>query len=140
MMAVRRPATWFALVVAASAVSAFTQLNPTVTVLNKPQAPVPPECAEGLVAAPPRVVAEAQPAEPKRAPAPPSLDLKTRLRAVQVAAEPVEDVADKGGSLVAVDRRIDGDRCRCGNRGHSRRDIAPRGHRGQDFPLPAPGG
>jgi hypothetical protein len=87
MMAVRRPATWFALVVAASAVSAFAQLNPTVTVLNKPQAPVPPECAEGLVAAPPRVVAEANPPEPKRAPAPPSLDLKTRLRAVQVAAE-----------------------------------------------------
>ncbi len=87
MIAVRRSATWFALAVAVSAVSAFAQLNPTVTVLPKPQAPVPAECAEGLVAAPPRVVAEPQPSEPKRAPAPPSLDLKTRLRAMQVAAE-----------------------------------------------------
>ncbi|MDQ6801074.1 MAG: hypothetical protein M3041_09585 [Acidobacteriota bacterium] len=83
----RRSATWIALVVAASALSAFAQLNPTVTVLPKPQVPVPPECAEGLVAAPPRVVVEPQPAQPRRAPAPPSLDLKTRLRAVQVAAE-----------------------------------------------------
>ena len=87
MMAVRRSATWFALAVAACAVSAFAQLNPTVTVLPKPQAPVPAECAEGLIAAPPRVAPEPQPTEPKRAPAPPSLDLKTRLRAVQVAAE-----------------------------------------------------
>jgi hypothetical protein len=87
MMAVRRSATWFALAVAACAVSAFAQLNPTVTVLPKPQTPVPAECAEGLVAAPPRVAPEPQPTEPKRAPAPPSLDLKTRLRAVQVAAE-----------------------------------------------------
>jgi hypothetical protein len=87
MMAVRRSATWFALAVAACAVSAFAQLNPTVTVLPKPQTPVPAECAEGLVAAPPRVAPEAQPTEPKRAPAPPSLDLKTRLRSVQVAAE-----------------------------------------------------
>ena len=87
MMAVRRPATWFALVVA-SALSASAQLNPTVKVLEKPQAPVPPECAEGLVTAPPRVVAQAQPpTETRRASAPPSLDLKTRLRAVQVAAE-----------------------------------------------------
>src|SRR5262249_11832904 len=45
-------------------------------------------CQEGLVAAPPRVVAEARPpAETKRVAAPPQLDLKTRLRAVQVAAE-----------------------------------------------------
>jgi hypothetical protein len=87
MIAVRRSATWFALAVAASAVTSFAQLNPTVTVLPKPQAPVPAECAEGLVAAPPRVVPEPQPTEPKRAPAPPSLDLKTRLRSVQVAAE-----------------------------------------------------
>jgi hypothetical protein len=87
MMAVRRSATWFALAVAACAVSAFAQLNPTVTVLPKPQTPVPAECAEGLVAAPPRVAPEPQPTEPRRAPAPPSLDLKTRLRSVQVAAE-----------------------------------------------------
>jgi hypothetical protein len=87
MMAVRRPATWFALVVAASALCASAQLNPTVTVLPKPQTVVPPECAEGLVPATPRVIPEPQPTEPRRAPAPPSLDLKTRLRAVQVAAE-----------------------------------------------------
>lgn len=87
MMIVRRSATWFVLVVAASALCASAQLNPTVTVLPKPQTVVPPECAEGLVAAPPRVVPQPQPAEPQRAPAPPSLDLKTRLRAVQVAAE-----------------------------------------------------
>ncbi len=86
-MAVRRPATWFALVVA-SAVGASAQLNPTVKVLDKARAPVPPECAEGLITAPPRVIAQAQPpAETRRAAAPPSLDLKTRLRAVQVAAE-----------------------------------------------------
>src|SRR5689334_19571480 len=88
MMRVRRPATWFALVVAACAFCASAQLNPTVTVLPKPQTMVPPECAEGLAPATPRVVPEPQPAEePRRTPAPPSLDLKTRLRAVQVAAE-----------------------------------------------------
>ena len=87
MMILRRSATWFALAVAACALSAFAQLNPTVKVLPKPQTAVPPECAEGLVAATPRVIPEPQPVEPQRAPAPPSLDLKTRLRAVQVAAE-----------------------------------------------------
>ena len=86
MMAVRRPATWFALAVAC-AVSASAQLNPTVKVLESASTPIPPECAEGLAAAPPRIVAEAQPApQPKRAPAPPSLDLRTRLRAVESAA------------------------------------------------------
>ena len=83
----RRTATWFALVVAASAVGASAQLNPTVKVLSKAQAPVPAECAEGLAPAPPRAVAEAPQVESKPAPAPPSLDLKTRLRAVQTAAE-----------------------------------------------------
>src|SRR5262249_1384291 len=71
----------------ASALGASAQLNPTVKVLDKAQAPVPPECIEGLVTAPPRV-AEAQPQpEVRRAAAPPSLDLRTRLRAVQVASE-----------------------------------------------------
>ena len=90
MKLVRRLATWLAFALVASAGVAFAQLNPTVKVLAKAQEPVPPECAEGLVPAQPRpVVAEAQPpaTAPKRAAAPPSLDLRTRLRAVQVAAE-----------------------------------------------------
>src|SRR5690348_17584342 len=78
---------WVAFVVAISIGSAFAQLNPTVKVLPKPQTSVPPECEEGLAPAVPRVIiAEAAPEE-KKPVAPPSLDLKTRLRAVQIAAE-----------------------------------------------------
>ena len=80
-----------AFVVAALGIlSASAQLNPTVKLLPKPQAAVPPECEQGLAPAQPRViVAEAPAEEPKtaRATEPPSLDLKTRLRTVQVAAE-----------------------------------------------------
>jgi len=79
-----------AFVVAALGVlSASAQLNPTVKVLPKPQTSVPTECEEGLAPAVPRViVAEAaQETKPSRATPPPSLDLKTQLRAVQLAAE-----------------------------------------------------
>src|SRR5438128_4486133 len=77
-------------VAALSVLSASAQLNPTVKVLPKPQSTVPPECEQGLAPAVPRIiVAETQTEEPKppRAAAPQSLDLKTRLRGVQVAAE-----------------------------------------------------
>jgi hypothetical protein len=70
--------------------SAFGQLNPTVKVLPKAQSPVPAECAEGLAPAAPRVIiAEAQPpaVAPANVPAPPSTDLKGRLRRLQIAAE-----------------------------------------------------
>ena len=70
--------------------SVSAQLNPTVKLLPKPQAAVPPECEQGLAPAQPRVIvaeAPAQETKPVRAAEPPSLDLKTRLRAVQVAAE-----------------------------------------------------
>jgi hypothetical protein len=90
---VRRPAPLTsALAVAALCVlSASAQLNPTVTVLPKPQTQVPSECEEGLAAAQPRtLIAQAprpQEETPKRVAAPPSIDLKTRLRRVQTAAE-----------------------------------------------------
>ncbi|HEY8130412.1 MAG TPA: hypothetical protein VII12_00860 [Thermoanaerobaculia bacterium] len=77
-------------VAALGALSASAQLNPTVKLLPKPQAAVPPECEQGLAPAQPRVIVAEAPAEetkPARAAEPPSLDLKTRLRAVQVAAE-----------------------------------------------------
>ena len=76
-------------VAALSVLTASAQLNPTVKVLPKPQTSVPPECEQGLAPAVPRViVAEAQPeTKPARAVPPPSLDLKTQLRAVQLAAE-----------------------------------------------------
>src|SRR6266540_226335 len=80
-----------AFVVAALGVlSASAQLNPTVKVLPKPQAAVPPECEQGLAPAQPRVIiaeTATEEAKPARAAEPPALDLKTRLRAVQVAAE-----------------------------------------------------
>ena len=77
-------------VAALGVISASAQLNPTVKVLPKPQSTVPPECEQGLAPAVPRVIiAETQAEQPKpvAATAPPSLDLKTRLRSVQVAAE-----------------------------------------------------
>src|SRR6266480_2255328 len=78
-----------AFVVALGVLSASAQLNPTVKVLPKPQIQVPPECEQGLAPAVPRViVAEAaEEMKPARAVPPPSLDLKTQLRAVQLAAE-----------------------------------------------------
>jgi hypothetical protein len=88
---VRGSAAWLssAFVVALSALTASAQLNPTVKVLPKPQSSVPPECEQGLAPAVPRViVAETQPeTKPARAVPPPSLDLKTQLRGVQLAAE-----------------------------------------------------
>src|SRR5438046_5260036 len=76
-------------VVALGVLSASAQLNPTVKVLSKPQTQVPPECEQGLAPAVPRViVAEAtEETKPARAVPPPSLDLKTQLRTVQLAAE-----------------------------------------------------
>ena len=77
-------------VAALSVLSASAQLNPTVKVLPKPQSTVPPECEQGLAPAAPRVIiaeTTAEETKPARAAAPPSLDLKTRLRAVQVTAE-----------------------------------------------------
>src|SRR5689334_17820001 len=77
-------------IAALMALSASAQLNPTVKVLPKPQTSVPPECEQGLAPAVPRaIIAEAAPTEPQpaRAVPPPSLDLKTELRAVQLAAE-----------------------------------------------------
>ena len=77
-------------VAALSVLSASAQLNPTVKVLPKPQSTVPPECEQGLAPAAPRVIiaeTAAEETKPTRAAAPPSLDLKTRLRAVQVTAE-----------------------------------------------------
>jgi hypothetical protein len=89
---VRGPATLSsAFVVAALGVlSVSAQLNPTVKLLPKPQAAVPPECEQGLAPPQPRVMiaeAPAQETKPARAAEPPSLDLKTRLRTVQMAAE-----------------------------------------------------
>ncbi|HUJ12846.1 MAG TPA: hypothetical protein VL284_03565, partial [Thermoanaerobaculia bacterium] len=69
------------------AASVFAQLNPTVKVLPKPQTSVPPECEEGLAPAAPRVIIAENPTEEKKPLPPPTLDLKTRLRAVQIAAE-----------------------------------------------------
>jgi len=86
-----RPGTISAFAVAVlSAAGALAQLNPTVNVLPRPQGPVPGECEQGLAQAQPRtLIAEAppQPAPKKEGAAPPTLDLKTRLRAVQGAAE-----------------------------------------------------
>jgi hypothetical protein len=83
-----------ATVVAAAAFAASAQtreLNPTVKVLARPQSPVPAECATdpGIV---PALEAEAPALEPLTAPAPPSSDLRTTLRRLQVAAE-VNDYA-----------------------------------------------
>jgi hypothetical protein len=79
------------LIVAALGVfTASAQLNPTVKVLPRPQMAVPPECEQGLAPAQPRVMVTETPApepQPARAAAPPSLELKTRLRNVQAAAE-----------------------------------------------------
>jgi len=77
-------------VVALGVLSASAQLNPTVKVLPKPQTSVPPECEQGLAPAVPRVIIaenEKEQEKPSRAVPPPSLDLKTQLRSVQVAAE-----------------------------------------------------
>lgn len=87
-----RPAAISAFAVAfMSALTALAQLNPTVNVLPRPQAPVPGECEEGLAPAQPRTFVAETPARPAPAPAPtaapPTLDLKTRLRAVESAAQ-----------------------------------------------------
>jgi hypothetical protein len=81
-----------ATVVAAAAFSAPAQtreLNPTVKVLARPQSAVPAECATDPSIVP---ALEAEAAEPAAAPAPPSSDLRTTLRRLQVAAE-VNDYA-----------------------------------------------
>ena len=75
--------------VAAISASLFGQsalLNPTVKVLPNARTIVPPECVEGGAPAP--IIAEApRETAPATATAPPSIDLKTRLRGVQAAAE-----------------------------------------------------
>ena len=75
--------------VAAISASLFGQsalLNPTVKVLPNARTIVPPECVEGGAPAP--IIAEApRETAPATASAPPSIDLKTRLRGVQAAAE-----------------------------------------------------
>ena len=81
-----------ATVVVAAAFSASAQtreLNPTVKVLARPQSPVPAECVTdpGIV---PALEAETPALEPATAPAPPSSDLRTSLRRLQVAAD-IED-------------------------------------------------
>ena len=61
-------------------------VNPTVKVLPNARTLVPPECVEG--GAPTPIIAEApRETAPSVAVAPPSIDLKTRLRRVQAAAE-----------------------------------------------------
>jgi len=75
--------------VAAISASLFGQsvlLNPTVKVLPNARTIVPPECVEGGAPAP--IIAEApRETAPAAAAVPPSIDLKTRLRGVQAAAE-----------------------------------------------------
>ena len=69
----------------ANQAAAQRPLNPTVRMLAAPAGIVPPECAEGTVAAAPR--AEATP-EPRPEPASaPSNELRAALRRVQAAAE-----------------------------------------------------
>ena len=92
MKALRRSAASLSSAFVVAALMAFTasaQLNPTVKVLPKPQASVPTECEQGLAPAVPRAIVAEAPVEtqPARAVPPPSLDLKTELRAVQIAAE-----------------------------------------------------
>src|SRR5579872_5148921 len=87
-----RPAAISAFAVAAMSVfTALAQLNPTVNVLTKPQAPVPGECEQGLAPAQPRTLVAEAPPQPAPPPAPtgppPTLDLKTKLRSVEAAAE-----------------------------------------------------
>jgi hypothetical protein len=83
-----------ATVVAAAAFSASAQtreLNPTVKVLARAQSPVPAECATDPATVP-ALEAEAPALEPGTAAPPPSSDLRTSLRRLQVAAE-VNDYA-----------------------------------------------
>lgn len=102
--------TWkrvFALatVVAAAAFAASAQtreLNPTVKVLARPQSPVPPECATDQTVLP-ALEAEAPALEPASAPAPPSNDLRTSLRRLQVAAD-VNDYAEFKSALAEAKR------------------------------------
>lgn len=88
-----RPGTISAFAVAVlSAAAALAQLNPTVNVVPRPQAPVPGECEQGLAQGQPRTLIAEAPPQPRPAPAkegtaPPTLDLKTRLRAAQTGAE-----------------------------------------------------
>src|SRR5947209_7977396 len=90
MNPVRRGLIVFCSVAAISASALFgdsVPLNPTVKVLPKARTTVPPDCFEG--GAPVPVIAEAQPPPltAATAPAPPSADLRSRLRRVQSAAE-----------------------------------------------------
>ena len=104
-----RPATLSSVfvVVALGVLSASAQLNPTVKVLPKPQTSVPTECEQGLAPAVPRaIVAEKEnpPEQAARPVPPPSLDLKTQLRSVQVAAERADRDAFK--SALADSRAV----------------------------------
>jgi hypothetical protein len=92
MRSVRRPGVLCCMVMAlaASVLAQTLPLNPTVKVFRKPQSIVPPECEQGLAPAAPLPPVEEAPAEvaPAAAPtAPPTSDLRTRLRRVQTAAE-----------------------------------------------------
>jgi hypothetical protein len=92
-----------ATVVAAAAFAASAQtreLNPTVKVLARPQSPVPAECATDPATVP---ALEAEALEPLAAPAPPSSDLRTSLRRLQVAAE-VNDYAVFKSALAEAKR------------------------------------
>ena len=90
MNSVRRGPIVFCSVVAISACALFGQsvpLNPTVKVLPNARTVVPADCFEGGARVP--VIAEAAPPPltAATAPAPPSADLRSRLRRVQSAAE-----------------------------------------------------
>ena len=90
MNSVRRGPIVFCSVAAISACALFGQsvpLNPTVKVLPNARTVVPADCFEGGARVP--VIAEAAPPPltAATAPAPPSADLRSRLRRVQSAAE-----------------------------------------------------
>ena len=90
MNSVRRGPIVFCFVAAISACALFGQsvpLNPTVKVLPNARTVVPADCFEGGARVP--VIAEAAPPPltAATAPAPPSADLRSRLRRVQSAAE-----------------------------------------------------
>lgn len=91
MSGVRGPAVlYFVVAMIAPGVSAQDRpLNPTVRVLPKPQSMIPTNCDDGLAPAAPRPVIVATEETPSRESesAPPSADLRTRLRRVQTAAE-----------------------------------------------------
>src|SRR5437016_13956761 len=90
MMPAKRSAALLLMAIAAAALPAAAQLslNPLVTVLARPIAPVPADCATGETTAAPRIViGEPAPEAPASVPAPPpSRDLRSTLRRLQAAA------------------------------------------------------